>query len=221
MRWGVGGLVAGLCVTGAPPSLAGEAGGLSWDKAFGGRATKPDLHLVARSEDGAQVLELWREGDRRLRRRTGETLEVWSEDQGPKGEPAYALTVVDRKERTLRRLTVEYSGKMGPAFTWWPLAHLLPLPGPRYTLERLPERGLRVGSAKCDWYRFVPAGLPEERICWSREYAVALRHEQKRGEGWWTRLTVEKVEPLGDKARAFQLDDAGLRVLSQPEPEGD
>jgi hypothetical protein len=214
-------LVAGLCATSASPSLAE---GLSWDKAFGGRATKPDLHLVARSEDlagGAHVLELWREGERRLRRRTDEALEVWSEDQGPAGAPAYALTVVDRRASTLRRLTVEGGVKLGPAFTWWPLAHLLPLPGPRYTLERLPERGLRVGSARCDWYRFVPAGLPEERICWSREYAVALRHEQKRGEGWWTRLSVEKVEPLGDKARAFQLDTTGLRVLSQPEPDDD
>jgi len=220
----VGALVAWLCATGALAGAPSKAGGLTWEKTFGPAGTKSDLHLEARTEDpagGTHALELWREGDRRLRRRTDGLLEVWLEDQGAAGAPAYAVTVVDRRSRTVRRVPVERAAKLGPAFTWWPLAHLLPLPGPRYTLRKLPEPAKRVGGARCEGYLFIPDGQPEQRICWSREYAVALRHEEKRGEGWWTRLEVKAVKPLTGKAEAFQLDTKDLRELPLPEPSED
>ncbi|ATB31390.1 hypothetical protein MEBOL_004852 [Melittangium boletus DSM 14713] len=216
-----------LCAMSAPLALAegpAKAGGLSWEKTFGPLATKPDLYVKARTGDpsgGTHALELWREGDRRLRRRTDALLEVWVEDQGAAGAPAYAVTVVDQRSHTVRRVSVERSAKLGPAFTWWPLAHLLPLPGPRYTLRKLKESVLRVGGARCEWYLYIPDGQPEQRICWSREYAVALRHEEKRGEGWWTRLAVESMGPLTDKEQVFHLDATGLREVPLPEPAED
>ncbi|MBM7118662.1 hypothetical protein [Archangium primigenium] len=220
----VGVLGVGLCAASALAAAPESAGGLSWEKTFGPPATKPDLQVKARTEDpsgGTHTLELWRDGERWLRRRTDGLLEVWVEDQGPAGAPAHAVTVVDRRSGTVRRVSVERSAKLGPAFTWWPLAHLLPLPGPRYTLRRLKAPALRVGSARCDWYVFLPEGQPEQRICWSREYALALRHEEKRGAGWWTRLAVDSVGPLTDKAAAFHLESEGLRDVPLPEPAED
>ena len=216
--------MVGLCATSALAGAPREAGGLAWEKTFGPAATKPDLYLEARTEDpagGTHVLELWREGDRRLRRRTDGLLEVWMEEQGPAGATAHALSVVDLRSRTVRRVPVERTAKLGPAFTWWSLAHLLPLPGPRYTLRKLPEPSRSVGGARCDVYLFVPDGQPEQRICWSREYAVALRHEEKRGEGWWTRLEVTALKPLTGKEEAFLLDLKDLRELPLPEPAED
>lgn len=220
-------LLAVLAGAGAPGVLAAppvKAVGLSWEGAFGSRATRPGVYLRAKLEDGAggaHGLELWREGEKRLRRRSDDVLEIAVEDVGPPGAPAYAFTVADLRDHTVRRLTPEQARRLGPVYTWWSLAHLLGLPAPRSTLQRAPEPGLKVGPARCDWYRYVPEGLPEERICWSREFAVALRVERKQGSGWSARLTVESLKALAPGDAGLTLDTAGLREMAVPEPDDD
>ncbi|MFY0573486.1 hypothetical protein ACN28S_03160 [Cystobacter fuscus] len=157
------------------------------------------MYLRAKVQDGAgpaRSFELWREGERRLKRVDGDGLELRVEDEGRPGTPAYVFTVVDRRAGTLRRLPAERAGRLGPAFTWWPQAHLLSLPGPRYTLQRVPGPGARWGGARCEWYLFTPDGQPGTRVCWSREFAVPLRIDEQRGAEWWTRLSVDSIGPI-------------------------
>ena len=221
--------LAGVLLTGtggagalaAPPA---RAAALSWERVFGAPATKPDVYLRAKVHDGAghaRPFELWREGERRLKRLDEDGLELRVEDEGRPGTPAYVFTVVDRRAGTLRRLTAERAGRLGPAFTWWPQAHLLSLPGPRYTLQRVPGPVARWGGARCEWYLFTPDGLPGTRICWSREFAVPLRIDEQRGADWWTRLSVEAIGPIPPERRDWGLDTASLRELALPEPDED
>lgn len=220
LGWLLAGASAGTVLADAPA----RAGGLSWDKAFGAAAVKPDVALRAKLEDaagGTHSLELWRQGDKRLRRRSDDVLEIGVEDVGAPGSPAYAFTVVDRRGGTVRRLTPERARSLGPKYVWWPLAHLLGLPAPRYTLQRTPEPGLRVGPARCEWYRYAPEALPEQRICWSREFAVALRIEEKQGTQWRPRLVVESLRTLVPTDAGLRLDTTGLREMALPEPDGD
>lgn len=222
-------MALGLVLAGASARtvLAGTpagAGGLTWDKAFGAPAVKPEVALRAKLEDAAGAvhsLELWRQGDKRLRRRGDDVVELGVEDVGSKGSPAYAFTVVDLRGRTVRRLDPERARSLGPAYTWWPLAHLVGLPAPRYTLQRLSEPGVRVGPARCEWFRYAPDALPEQRICWSREFAVALRVDEKQGAGWHPRLTVESLRVIPPTDPGLRVDTTGLRELALPEPDGD
>ncbi|MET0400791.1 MAG: hypothetical protein ABW123_00255 [Cystobacter sp.] len=216
-------LLAGVLLGGSGGALAAPPS-LTWEGVFGAPATAPDVYLRAKIHDAAgkaRLFTLWREGERRLGRLDEDGLELRAEDEGPPGAPAYVFTVVDRRAGTLRRVPAERAARLGPTFTWWSQAHLLSLPGPRYTLQRSSGPGTRWGGARCEWYVFTPAGLPGTRICWSRRYAVPLRIDERRGTEWWTRLSVERIGPLPPERKDGRLDTAGLRELALPEPDED
>ena len=220
----LGALLVGASAPGVLAGTPARAGSLAWERTFGPAAVKPDLALRAKVEDAAGTshsLELWRQGDKRLRRRGDEVLEIGVEDVGAPASPAYAFTLVDLRGRTVRRLTPERARSLGPTYTWWPLAHLLGLPAPRYTLQRLTDPGLRVGPARCEWFLYAPEALPEQRICWSREFAVALRVDEKQGTRWSPRLTVESLRAILPTDPGLRLDTTGLREMAIPEPDDD
>jgi len=184
---------------------------LSWERVFSGRGAPASVYFRARYEDAqgqGHTLEVWRDGQRRLKRRTDDALVLYVTRAG--GEDRYDLVDLARGVRIKVDRTSLY--RIGVFSDWSALAHVLVRPAGDAILTAAADRPRqRTPAGECRWYRVEPAG---QEICWSARWRLPLYIQARdfKGDRRTIFTVLEARRDLGGPG-TFDVPSAGLVEL--------
>ena len=147
---------------------AGAAAALDFDQTFNDRGEPASSHYVATYwlANGEHRLEVWRDRNLHLKRRTDEAIETHV-DRVP-GQSEWSMVVLDLKRRIRTDIDRTNLYRIGHFTDWFSLSHSLSRPAGPYELTVLPPgaqpRITPIGS--CRWY-LLTQGPQTNKICWS------------------------------------------------------
>ena len=191
-------------------ALAGPAGarGLDFDTVFATKGEPASLHyrVLYRAPDGVHHLDVWRDGDRRLRRDTDGAVQSFAVHKP--GDPFYRLAMLDRRRRLRTDVSRDAMYKIGSFTDWYDLAHGLKHPLARYMLaaSKTAPAGLPATPAACRWYDLVQNGATA-RICWDPANRLPLQITTQAGKLMW-RVTAIDHRPIAPAV--FAIHDEGF-----------
>jgi len=209
-------------VAGIVAAASSSAADLDFDKTFNAKGEAPQLtYRATYLANGAEhQMEVWRDRDQRLKRRTDDKLETYIFKQPKQAEWNMVVLDLQRKMRTDIDRTNLY--RIGHFTDWFSMSHALVRPVGAYTLTALSAPATHTGSAKsaapdvapvtgkpiaaCSWYSLAHGGQ-ESRICWSSDLRLPLLITDPRGEPVW-RVTAASKQRL--PAGAFSVHDTGF-----------
>ncbi len=194
------------CVASAP---AFAAGALHFDQVFNDKGEPAALDYRATYQLGGTEhhIEVWRDRDRKLRRRTDDALETYVL-KSPK-DAEWRMVVLDLKRKI--RTDVERSNlyRIGHFTDWFSLSHALARPSGDYSLTRLAAAPVNDKPLlACQWYVLTRAGSASN-ICWSPSLNVPLLITDAGGTVQW-RVTFASKNAL--PAATFAVQDQGFVV---------
>ena len=196
-------LAAGFVV--ATPLPASAA--LDFDQVFATRGEPESLHFRVRYDlhGVTHQLEVWRDGERRLRRRTDDAIETLVIRDRP--GPDWQVTVLDLKRKVRTDVDRSNLSRLGVSTDWFGLAHGLHRPAGAFVLIRSSAPAAEPAPvADCRWYALQRDGR-ESRICWSQRYRVPLMIVNGRSAPEWQVELVESTRAAGD---TFRIRDQGF-----------
>ncbi len=208
-----------LVLLAAAAPAAASTGGLTFEQAFAAGRKPTGVHFQAtfRVAGAEHQLEVWRDGDRRVRRRTDDAVETFAFHRP--GEAEFQLSVLDLKKRILTRVDRTSLYRIGSFTDWFDLSHGLEHPRGTY---RLTGAGAPGGAPRplerCRWYELAEAGRTTH-ICWSARDGIPVLVETDEGEVVWkvTRVDRGPVAP-----GTFDINDDGfVRNDAREDIEGD
>ena len=216
--WATG--AALLCSVLAPAATAGRPAG-TFESVF--QSGDEPAALFYRAEftgsDGVHVLQVWRDGQVRLRRKTDEVLDTYVVRNS--ADPLeYQMTVVDYRKRITTRIDRNNLIRLGHFSDWFDLAHGLRHPVGEYRLAPTSApAGAPIPASACRWY-VLSQGNTLNRICWSaREHLPMVIWSDAKASAVW-RVTQVEHRPIGDDV--FVLHDTGfVRNDANADIEGD
>lgn len=204
--WAAG--AAFLCAVVAQAAVAGRPA-ITFESIFQSGEEPAALFYRATftGNDGDHTLQVWRDRQVRLRRKTDEAVDTYvMRDAADPLE--YQMTVVDYRKRITTRIDRNNLIRLGHFSDWFDLAHGLRHPVGAY---RLAPTTAPVGSpapaSACRWYALTQ-GDDTHRICWSaREHLPMVIWSDRTASAVWRVASVEH-RPIGDDV--FALHDAGF-----------
>ena len=207
-------ITLGLAVVAATTAVAATSpgpalgdSGLPFEHVFSDRGEPPTLHYRARyGQPGAlHVLEVWRDGGRRLVRRTDDAIETHV--ARPTGGPGFQMVVLDLRRKLETRITRDELYRIGNFTDWFDLAHGLRHPKAAYMLSagRAPASAPPPLSS-CQWYTLVqgPRSTP---LCWSLGLRLPMLMLDDAGRVLWQVTAVDR-KPLPPEV--FEIRDQGF-----------
>ena len=205
-------LIAALClVCGA--TVRAEDVGSEWERAFPTRSAPPQVHFVAGYRDGVgrmHQIEVWRESDFRLRRKTDAAIELYVEKSAP-GEYEYRL--IDRERKILFHADRTSLYRIGVFSDWAGLAHVLDVPRGKYRVTAGTRQPPASPREDCVWKRLevmTPGSIPSE-ICWSSRWGLPLAiGTESEKDGWQSRFSIESLETFAPGPETFGVAHEGL-----------
>ena len=203
-------LLAAACAALTVTGTAQAATPLAFETIFTAQGEPPALHYKASfaGADGQQhTLQVWRDGQTRLRRSTDDRVDAYVLRAAPDAD-AYQMTVVDYARRITTRINRDNLLRLGNASDWFDLAHGLRRPAGPYQLSAS-QRPAQAPApiAACRWYA-LREGASAHRICWSESdrLPLVIWSEQKGAAVW--RVTEVARQPIaGD---VFRPRDEGF-----------
>jgi len=198
--------LATLCVA-AAASLDAGASDLTFEQAFSDKGEPSALHYQAvfKSRDGQHHLEVWRDADRRVKRRTDDAVETYVFRRP--GDPEFHMSILDVKRHIHTQIDRTNLYRIGNFTDWFDLAHGLKHPKGTYRLVRAqaPEEAPKA-IHPCQWYDLIQ----DERtthICWSAQERLPLLIQSQGGEVVWRVATLDR-KPIASKT--FEIHDEGF-----------
>lgn len=191
----------------ASASADRAAASLDFDKAFSTRNEPRQGHFVATYvvAGGEHRLEVWREGDGRLRRRTDDRVETYVSKAA--GDVEWKMTVLDLKRRIRTDVDRTNLIRIGHFSDWFGLSHGLARPIGAYSVTsiRHPASGA-APIAACRWY-LLSQHERTSRICWSSSQGLPLLITDGEGRVQWK---VRAVDSARLSPGIFAIDDRGF-----------
>lgn len=156
--------------------------------------------------DGPHSLQVWRDGQSRLRRKTDDTLDTYIV-RNPADPGEYQMTVVDYRKRITTRIDRNNLIRLGNFSDWFDLAHGLRHPSGAYELTASEAPAAApTPISDCRWYALRQRDVTH-RICWSvRDRLPLVIWQEQKGIVW--RVTEVARKPIA--ADTFMLHDAGF-----------
>jgi hypothetical protein len=197
-----------------PKTAAGEPG-LRFEQVFSDDGEPPALHY--RADYGANHganhgaagaphrLEVWRDGGRRLVRRTDGVIETHVAHRP--GDPDFQLVVLDLQRKIETRIARDDLYRIGNFTDWFDLAHGLRHPRAAYrlTVSAAPAHAPKPLQA-CNWYTLAQGGH-STRLCWSAAARLPLLMLDDSGQVLW-QVTALDSKPAA--AAVFEVHDIGF-----------
>ncbi|MDE2274852.1 MAG: hypothetical protein KGK09_01005 [Burkholderiales bacterium] len=186
---------------------AGEAPGLRFEQVFSDRGEPSALHYQARYTVGGvpHRLEVWRDGQSRLVRRTDDAIETHVTRQP--GDADYRMVVLDLRRRIATRIDRDDLYRIGRFTDWFDLAHGLRQPLAAYRLTAAPAPGAAPRAIDaCRWYALVQAGQ-RTQVCWSVQEHLPLLMLDQGGSVLW-QVTALARTPV--PAAVLEVHDRGF-----------
>lgn len=202
-------MALGLAAAAATAVQAGpEAAGSRFDQVFSARGEPAALHYRATytAHGATHRLEVWRDGDRRLVRRTDDAIETHVARPGDGA--AYQMVVLDLRRKIETRVTRDDLYRIGNFTDWFDLAHGLRHPKAGYTLTALPatEAPKLATTVPCRWV-VLAQGAVETHICWSESVHLPIAMLDGGGKTLWQVDAVSQSKIPGD---IFEVHDQGF-----------
>lgn len=184
---------------------AAPGGDLEFERVFSAAGEPAELHYKASYQDvrGRHELEVWRDGTRRLRRRTDGTLDLYvvAERDGD-----LSVAVLDHVRRMRTDISRSSLYQLGQFSDWFGLAHSFGKPLRPYALRLISPPPTAVAAVTpCQWYR-LDADPQHAAICWSRTYRLPALIADAGGQVRWRLTSVDRDMP---DAKVFDIADKG------------
>lgn len=180
---------------------------LRFEQVFSDRGEPAALHYQATftSNGASHQLEIWREGELRLKRITDDTIE--SHVVHKPGDPEFQITVLDLKQRILTRINRSNLYRIGNFTDWFDLAHGIKYPRGLYQLSKgtQPE-GVPKAIKPCNWFDLTE-GHRTTHICWSTKNRLPLLMSASGRQIVWQ---VTKLERKPIASKTFEIHDKGF-----------
>jgi hypothetical protein len=189
------------------PLFASPPDRLDFDSTFNDRDAPRQAHYVAtyRLAGNAHRLEVWRDGDAQLRRRTDDAIETLVL-RSP-GAAEWTMTVLDLKRRLRTDIDRTSLLRIGHVTDWFALAHSLTRPAGNYELTEIVGHTPGVATiAPCRWY-LLAQGSQASKICWSASLQLPLAMTGADDSVEW-RIVEADTRPL--PASVLRVDDSGF-----------
>ncbi|WP_413672699.1 hypothetical protein ACEN9H_26845 [Massilia cellulosiltytica] len=191
-------------VLSAPLSSAAT---LDFDHVFSTRGEPAATHFEAAYLAGGAEhhVEVWRDGERRIRRRTDDKAESFA--LRTPGSPDYRLSVLDLGKKIRTDIDRDNLYRIGQFTDWFDLGHGLrhPKGGYRLVPAASPHEAARAIGA-CEWVALVQ-GTQTTHVCWSTTAKLPLLIQAADGRTVW-RVTHVDHKTIPDKV--FAIQDAGF-----------
>jgi hypothetical protein len=198
--------LATLCVA-AAVSLHALAGEKKFEQVFSAKGEPGALHYraVFISKGAEHQLEVWRDGDRRVKRRTDEAIETYAFRKP--GDPEFRMSILDMKKRIHTRIDRANLYRIGNFTDWFDLAHGLKHPMGEYRVAKAqaPDGAPKAIEA-CQWYDLTQ-DKRTTHICWSAGSRLPLVIQAQDGEVVWRVATLDR-KPI--PAKTFEIHDEGF-----------
>jgi hypothetical protein len=204
-------VAAGLL--GIAPAFSGHAEDAvaKWEAAFSVAAAPTRVYFRARYIDGRGLheLEVWRDGNRQLRRKTDAAIDLYV-DKDNAGNLDYRI--VDHARHVLIRADRMTMYRIGRFSGWNGLAHMLDIPAGSYEVTALPLPPESTRFGECRWFRLrVDQPARSNDVCWSRAWGIPFEIAAQRDGKRVTQFSIEDVrefKPQGDAV--FAIDSRNL-----------
>jgi hypothetical protein len=209
--------LASLCLLPTPISQA-ETLSLEWGKVFATASAPENVYFRARYLDQtgkSHQLQVWRQGDLHLRRRTDDRLDLYV-DKNADGNYSYRLMDYTRQVVISTDRTNLF--RMGIISDWFGLAHMLNLPGGNYTIT--PRQETATMQNKCTWYQLeIAASKSASQICWSDHWGLPLTIQARMNDGkWTTQFTIEEIHTFHPAPGTFDVPvNSFLQIDAAPD----
>lgn len=192
----------------AAPLLAAAGTPDPFALAFPTRGEPARLHyrVMYRTADGVHRAEVWREGDRRVKRVTDAAVALYA-FHPVSSDPGYKLSVLDLKRHihTLVDRTNLY--RIGQFADWFDLGHGLRHPAAAYTIKPgVPPPHIPALPAPCRWHDLAEAGRLT-RICWDPRAHLPLEIATAQGQPLWRVVALDRAAFPRD---TFTIHDKGF-----------
>ncbi|MDP9108122.1 MAG: hypothetical protein M3N23_03510 [Pseudomonadota bacterium] len=174
---------------------------------FSPKGEARQLHYRATYQlDGKpHTLEVWRDRDLQLKRRTDDALETIL--SRPAAAAEWQMTVLDLKRHIRTDISHTNLARIGHFTDWFSQSHSLTRPIGSYQLTRIPAPAIdKPALERCQWYRLQQ----QERasaICWSEKLKLPLLIADADSHVQW-RVVAADRQPFA--ATQFHIDDRGF-----------
>jgi hypothetical protein len=200
-------------------STPGAGAQVAWDEAFPTASAPPNVYFQARYRDARgerHRLQVWREADARLRRKTDEAVDI-SVERDLSGR--YVYRVVDRAKNAVVATDRASLYRTGLFLEWRGLAHVLDVPRGSYQITRIAVVLQETAHGPCVWFRLEttqPSPAVSD-ICWSSRWGLPLIIRAP-GAGEMDHFRIEEVRTFVPDASTFAVSPEGLlRIDAGPD----
>ncbi len=174
----------------------------TFDDAGDARAWHLTASYVAAGEE--HRLELWRDGETRVKRRTDGVVETDLAREPDAVE--WSMTVLDLRRRIRTDVDRTHLLRIGHFTDWFAEAHVLSTPRGDYRLTAMDGGVAGVEPiAPCGWYRLEQAS-GSSSFCWNADARVPLAIVVDDAVVW----RATRLEPGPFASNAFAIDDRGF-----------
>jgi hypothetical protein len=198
--------LATLCAA-AAFSFNAPANELKFEWAFSAKGEPRALHYHATYFSGGTEhrMEVWRDGETRLKRRTDDAVETYAFHKP--GDADYRLSVLDLKKRIHTRIDRNNLYRIGNFTDWFDLSHNLKHPGGDYQLATAQAPADAENAiANCQWFDLSEAGRTSH-ICWSKASRLPLLIQAQDGKTVWKVTSLDRKSIPGN---IFEIHDEGF-----------
>jgi hypothetical protein len=203
---GQGMQLAALCAA-AAISLHAEANELNFDQVFNtkGEPSRSHYQVIYTAGGVEHRMEVWRDGDRRVKRRTDDSVETYAFHDA--GDAEFHMSILDMKKRIHTRISRTNLYRIGNFTDWFNLGHGLRHPKGKYQLTSVAvPKDVPKPLQSCTWYE-LSKGEHASRICWSTQSHVPMLIASEDGKVIW-RITGIDYKPI--PAKTFDVHDEGF-----------
>jgi hypothetical protein len=198
-----------LCTAAAAvfSATCSHAATLDFDHVFSTRGEPAATHFQATYLAGGleHHVEVWRDGDRRIRRRTDDKAESFAVRQP--GGPDYQLSMLDLGRRIRTDIDRDNLYRIGQFTDWFDLGHGLRHPKGDYRLvPAATPHGAAQAIGACAWIALVQ-GTQTTHVCWSAQAKLPLLIQAADGRTVW-RVTHVDHKAIPDAV--FAIRDTGF-----------
>lgn len=194
-----------LCMAAAVAASA-QAKETSFDAVFDTKGEPAALHYraVFTANGADHQLEVWRDGDKRVKRITDDAIETYAFHES--GNTEFHMSVLDKRKRIHTVIDRTNLYRIGNFTDWFDLGHGLRHPKAGYQLSAAnAPAGVPSAIQPCAWYALTQDSRTTQ-ICWSPRDRVPLMIVAQDGKVLW-RMTSLDRKPV--PAKIFEIHDAG------------
>jgi hypothetical protein len=180
---------------------------LRFEQAFNTKGEPAATHFEATylAKGAEHRVQVWRDGERRIRRRTDDVAESYAFHQPRSAD--FRLSMLDLKRKIRTDIDRDNLYRIGNFTDWFDLGHGLRHPVGTYKLVRT---SAPAGSARpveaCQWTDLIQESHVTH-VCWSANSKLPMLIQTEDGRTIW-RVTEVDHKPIA--ASTFEIHDAGF-----------